>query len=104
MIKLEGQVINVFHMDAGKNKKGEEYDARDKIQLLGELELPNGETKKELIDLTVSDIDQYVGLVGKTISIAAGAMSAGRSVIFYVRKGAKPTVLAWLKTRFLRSK
>jgi hypothetical protein len=94
MIKLEGEVINVFHMDAGKNKKGEEYDARDKIQLLGELELPNGETKKELIDLTVSDIDQYVGLVGKTISIAAGAMSAGRAVIFYVRKGAKPTVLA----------
>ena len=93
MIKLEGQVINVFHVDAGTNKKGETYDARDKIQLLGELELPNGETKKELIDLTVADISPYLGLVGKVISIPVGAISSGRSTTFYVRKGAKPSVL-----------
>lgn len=92
MISLTGQVINVFHMDAGTNKKGETYDARDKIQLLGELALPNGETKKELIDLTVENVAQYDSLIGKTISLPVGAISTGRSTTFFVRKGAKPTV------------
>lgn len=92
MLNLTGQVINVFHMDAGTNKKGEDYDARDKIQLLGELELPNGETKKELIDLTVDNVLQYDGLIGKTISLPVGVISSGRSVTFYVRKGSKPAI------------
>lgn len=92
MLNLTGQVINVFHMDAGTNKKGEDYDARDKIQLLGELELPNGETKKELIDLTVENVLQYDGLIGKTISLPVGVISSGRSVTFYVRKGSKPAI------------
>ena len=34
MIKLEGTVINTFRVDGGTNKKGEEYEARDKVQLL----------------------------------------------------------------------
>lgn len=91
MLNLTGEVINVFHVDAGTNKKGENYDARDKIQLLGELELPNGETKKELIDLTVDNVHQYDGLIGKTISLPVGVIASGRIVTFYVRKGAKPT-------------
>ena len=92
MLNLTGQVINVFHVDGGTNKKGEGYDARDKIQLLGELELPNGETKKELIDLTVDNVLQYEGLIGKTISLPVGVISSGRSVTFYVRKGSKPAI------------
>lgn len=92
MLNLTGQVINVFHMDAGTNKKGETYEARDKIQLLGELALPNGETKKELIDLTVDNVVQYDSLIGKTVSLPVGAIASGRSVTYYVRKGAKPTV------------
>ncbi|WP_447398536.1 hypothetical protein ACVP8M_18505 (plasmid) [Acinetobacter baumannii] len=55
MIKLEGVVINTFKIEAGKNKKGEEYEAADKVQLLGSLELPNGQIKNELIDLKVED-------------------------------------------------
>lgn len=92
MINLTGQVINVFHMDAGTNKKGESYDARDKIQLLGELALPNGETKKELVDLTVDNVAHYDGLIGKTVSVPVGAIALGRTVTFFVRKGAKPTI------------
>lgn len=92
MLNLTGQVINVFHMPAGTNKKGETYEARDKIQLLGELEMPNGETKKELIDLTVDDVLQYDALIGKTISLPVGAIASGRTVTFYVRKGAKPSI------------
>ena len=34
MIKLEGTLINTFRVDGGTNKKGEEYEARDKVQFL----------------------------------------------------------------------
>ena len=92
MIKLEGTVINTFRVDGGVNKKGEEYDARDKVQLLGSLELPNGEIKHELLDLTVEDSRIYDDFKNKVISISCGAMAIGRNVIFYVRKGAVPVL------------
>jgi hypothetical protein len=92
MIKLEGIVINTFRVDGGTNKKGESYEARDKVQLLGSLELQNGEIKNELIDLTVEDARIYESFKNKLISISCGTMAVGRNVIFYVRKGAKPVL------------
>ena len=55
MINLHGTLINAFRVDGGKGKDGKEYEARDKVQILGSLELPNGEIKHELVDLTVED-------------------------------------------------
>jgi hypothetical protein len=62
------------------------------VQLLGSLELPNGQVKNELIDLTVEDSRIYDAFKNQLISISCGAMSVGRNVIFYVRKGAKPVL------------
>ena len=62
------------------------------MQLLGSLELPNGQVKNELIDLTVEDSRIYEDFKNKVISISCGAMAVGRNVIFYVRKGAKPAL------------
>jgi hypothetical protein len=92
MIKLEGTVINTFHIEAGKKKNGDEYDAADKVQLLGSLELPNGQIKNELIDLKVEDASIYEAFKNKLISISCGAFPAGKNVVFYVRKGAKPVL------------
>ena len=53
MLNLTGTVINVFTQQGGTNKKGESFEDRDKVQLLGALDLPNGEIKNELITLTL---------------------------------------------------
>ena len=45
MIKLEGTVLNVFTQQGGTNKKGETFEDRDKVQILGALDLPNGDVK-----------------------------------------------------------
>ena len=79
MIKLEGTVINTFHLEGGKNKKGEEYEASDKVQLLGSLELPNGQIKNELIDLKVEDASIYDAFKNKLISISCGAFPQGKT-------------------------
>ena len=50
MIKLEGTVLNVFVQQGGKIKKtGDAFDDRDKVQILGAMELPNGGVKNELL-------------------------------------------------------
>lgn len=93
MINLQGTLINTFRVDASKTKDGKEYEARDKVQLLGSLELPNGQIKNELIDLTVEDARIFESLKNKVISISCGAMAIGKNVVFYVRKGAKPILV-----------
>ena len=45
MIKLEGTVLNVFTQQGGQNKKGESFEDRDKVQILGAMDLPNGDVK-----------------------------------------------------------
>ena len=60
---------------------------------MGELELPTGSIKHELIDLTVEDGKAYESLKNKRVSIPCGALASGRNVVFYVAKGATPKLL-----------
>jgi len=96
MINLQGTVINVFTQQGGTNKKGETFEDRDKVQILGALDLPNGEVKNELVTLSVENYRDFSNFLNKKISIAVGAMAMGRNVIFYVAKGAKPEIIASL--------
>ena len=90
MIKLEGIVLNVFTQQGGQNKKGESFDDRDKVQILGAMDLPNGDVKNELFTLSVENYRDFKDFLNQKISIAVGAMASGRNVIFYVAKGAQP--------------
>jgi len=93
MIKLEGTILNVFTQQGGTNKKGETFEDRDKVQILGALDLPNGDVKNELVTLSVENYRDFKDLINKKISIAVGAMAIGRNVVFYVAKGAQPQIL-----------
>lgn len=93
MLNLTGTVINVFTQQGGTNKKGETFEDRDKVQLLGALDLPNGGIKNELVTLSVENYRDFSEFLNKKISIAVGAMALGRSVVFYVAKGATPQLL-----------
>ena len=59
MIKLEGTVLNVFTQQGGTNKKGESFEDRDKVQILGAMELPNGDVKNELFTLSVENYRDF---------------------------------------------
>ena len=50
MIKLEGIVLNVFTQQGGKDKKtGDQFADRDKVQILGAMDLPNGDVKMNFL-------------------------------------------------------
>ena len=49
MLNLTGTVINVFTQQGGTNKKGESFEDRDKVQLLGALIYPMAKLKMSLL-------------------------------------------------------
>lgn len=94
MLQINGQVMNVFTVEAGKDKDGKDYDERSKVQLMGQVALQNGDTKLDLMDLTVDDVSAWSGLVGKQIAIDVGAFAPSKgNIIYFVRKGAKPKIM-----------
>jgi hypothetical protein len=69
------------------------------VQILGAMDLPNGDVKNELFTLSVENYRDFKDFLNQKISIAVGAMASGRNVIFYVAKGAKPVLAEVCETR-----
>ena len=91
MLQMTGQVINVFTVPGGKDKEGREYDASNKVQLMGQVILPSGDMKYDLMDLKVDDLQLWESCKGKTIAVEVGAFAPSKgNIIFTVKKGAKP--------------
>ena len=77
MIKLEGTVLNVFTQQGGKDKKRQAISLLivTSIQILGAMDLPNGDVKNELFTLSVENYRDFKDYLNKKISIAVGAMA-----------------------------
>lgn len=91
MLQISGKVVNLFTVEGGTDKDGKEYDERHKVQLLGNIALPNGGSKYDLMDLTVDDLEVWKAFKGKDISIAIGAFAPSKgNIVYFVSKGAKP--------------
>ena len=48
MLQMTGMVVNLFTKEGGKDKEGKEYDPTHKVQILGAVDLPNGEVQKRI--------------------------------------------------------
>lgn len=95
MLQLTGKVINVFTQQGGEGKDGTKYDARHKVQLMGEVALPNGDIKMDLMDLTIQDLSDWNDKQGVTVSIDIGAFAPSKgNIIYFVSKGSKPQSIA----------
>ena len=91
MLQIAGKVINLVTIDGGKDKEGNEIAEKHKVQLLGNVALPSGDTKHDLMDLSVENLSDWVGLQGKDVAIDIGAFAPSKgNIVYFVRKGAKP--------------
>lgn len=93
MFTITGQLLNVLDdyvidQDTGERTK------KPRIQILGEMPLKDtGQTRKELVTLTVENLEVYKAVVGKTIRLPFGMFSPQKgTVIQFVPKGSKPQV------------
>lgn len=88
MLTLNGIVQNVFRVEASVDRKtGESIPARDKVQVMAENVLQNGEKRMELVTLTVEQGEPFRKLQGKQIRLPVGVFAVGAGVQFYALKG-----------------
>lgn len=90
MFTLRGQVVHVFESPKGVNKdSGAEYGGQDKVQIMGHLSLPNGETRMELVTLTTDQGQELKKSVGRSVLAPVGFYASRGSVGFFIPKGAQ---------------
>lgn len=89
MLTLQGQVTNVFSTPGGTNQKGETYSASDKVQVIAENELKNGEKRIELLTLTTDNPALFKTLLGKSVRIPVGIFVSGNQPQYYILKAGK---------------
>lgn len=95
MLLLVGTVMNTFEAPKGVNKTtGETYGGKPRVQVMAENELQNGETRLDLVNLTVDDQTIYDALKGTRVAIPVGAFVNNGAVAFYAVKGSKPQRMA----------
>lgn len=94
MFTMCGTVAHVYIQPGGVSKKtGDEYDPRDKVQIMGQLPLPNGGHRLELITLNTEDARLFQSALNKTVRVPVGFYSVNRSVGYFIPQGAKPVLV-----------
>jgi len=81
MLKLQGQVVNVYKAPDFKPAEGEKKEGGHKVQLMTQVHLKNGETKMDLVTLGVKDPDAYT--VGEVAEVPVGAFVRNNQIQFY---------------------
>lgn len=82
MITLNGQLLNVFRAPLRKNAQEGETE-KDKIQILGNVALPNGEVRNDLMTITVSNAGDYQDLKGTAVSVSVGAFAPQKGTVIF---------------------
>lgn len=95
MFTVTGQVLKTF-IQAGQVDKetGDTGKSSAKVQLLGEIPVHGGDSKLDLITLTVENQQAYKELIGKNIRVALGFFAPQKgNIIYFIPKGSKPEIL-----------
>ena len=91
MLQMTGMVVNLFTKEGSKDKEGKEYDPTHKVQILGAVDLPNGDVQNELVDLKVDSLDDWMTYKGKNVAVDVGIYAPQKNtVVYFIKKGTKP--------------
>lgn len=82
MFSITGVLVNTFRAPLRRNAESSEVE-KDKIQVLGDVPLTNGETRKDLVTITVPDVRKYEGQEGTEISLSVGSFAPAKGQIVY---------------------
>lgn len=94
MFTMNGKVMHVFVAPKGVNKSGEEYGGQDKVQIIGSLSLPNGESRMELVTLNTDQGQELEKAVGRSVIAPIGFYNAKGAVGFFIPRGSKIAIQA----------
>lgn len=95
MFTVTGQVMKTFIQPGQVDKEtGEVGKSSVKVQIMGEMPVQNGESRLDLITLTVEDRQSYDTLQGKRVRVPLGFFAPAKgNIVYYIPKGARPEVI-----------
>lgn len=93
MFTIRGEVVHVFTAPKGVSKSGQEYGGQDKVQILGDIPLKGGSSRKDLITLSTDQGSSLKQMQGRSVSCPVSFFSSNGSVSFFVPEGHKITLL-----------
>lgn len=95
MFTVTGQVLKTFTQPGQVDKEtGEVGKPSVKVQIMGEMPVKGGDSRLDLITLTVEDGKTFETLQGKHVRLPLGFFAPAKgSIVYYIPKGSKPEIV-----------
>lgn len=96
MFTVTGQVLKTFIQPASLDRTtGQIGHPSTKVQIMGEMPVQGGESRLDLITLTVEDKKTYDDLKGKKIRLPLGFFAPQKgNIVYFVPKGSIPEIIS----------
>ena len=94
MFTITGTVLNTYDAPPRTADTGEILAGKPKVQIVGEMPVPGGQKRIDLVTLTCEDRHMFEPHLGKVVRVPLGIFSPGRGqVVYFIPKGGKPEIL-----------
>lgn len=96
MFTVTGQVVKTFVQGGAVDKAtGETGEPTTKVQIMGEMPVQGGDSRIDLITLTIPDKAAYDALKGKRVRVPLGFFAPQKgTIVYFIPKGSKPEVVS----------
>lgn len=97
MFTVTGQILKTFIQPGRVDKEtGEVGESSVKVQIMGEMPVQGGgESRLDLITLTVETKKTYEDLKGKRVRVPLGFFAPQKgNIVYFIPKGASPELIA----------
>lgn len=96
MFTVTGQVLKTFIQPGRVDKEtGETSESSVKVQIMGEMPVQGGESRLDLITLTVENQKTYADLAGKRVRVPLGFFAPQKgNIVYFIPKGSQPEIVA----------
>lgn len=96
MFTVTGQVVKTFVQGGAVDKAtGETGEPTTKVQIMGEMPVQGGDSRIDLITLTIPDKAAYDSLKGKRVRVPLGFFAPQKgTIVYFIPKGSKPEVVS----------
>lgn len=95
MFNVTGQVLKTFIQPGQVDKEtGEAGKSSIKVQIMGEMPVQGGDSRLDLITLTVETQKAYEDLKGKRVRVPLGFFAPQKgNIVYFIPKGALPEIV-----------
>lgn len=95
MFTVSGTIVKTFIQPGQTDKEtGETSKPTAKVQIMGELPVQGGDSRLDLITLTVEQIKTYSELKGKRVRVPLGFFAPQKgNIVYFIPKGSLPEII-----------